>query len=380
MNTITYLQINIIPVIALIILRINAKQTLSYSWRNRALRFIMILLTVAISMDMLAYVLDGQVFPGAAVLLWGLNMLYLGLLGFILFLWFLYVYDILTDGNGQRGKSVILPVIPFAVLLVLLVTSPWTHLIFYIDEQNHYVRGAGYVLHMIIWMGYVVCASLQSLWHARRACTEERRMECRWLAYCVFFPLTAGALQIFEKGIDLFLPSISAFLLMLYVNVQQKKITRDALTGLNNRRRLEEYMKELDSRKLESAPYYMIMIDVDQFKKINDTCGHVIGDEVLGLVAEQMKQVFGYSRSFLSRYGGDEFVIIIREKKAEQVENYIHKLKEAVRKMDWGKGKPWEISISVGWAEYHKEGVHSMSELAVIADERMYEQKSRNKQ
>ena len=138
-------------------------------------------------------------------------------------------------------------------------------------------------------------------------------------------------------------------------------------------------MRELEARKCDGKPCYMIMMDVDLFKKINDTYGHVTGDEVLKLIAEQMKRIFGDSKSFLARYGGDEFVVIIREKTKLQVEEDIQALKEAVAKMDWGPGKPWSLSISVGWAGYSEISVHGMAGLARRADERMYEEKRRNR-
>lgn len=379
MSAVTYLQINIIPMIALIIMRVNTRQTLSYSWRNRALRFIMVLLVVVMAMNTAAWMLNGQRFAGTKILLWLCNMLYFGVLDFMAFLWALYVRDIVANGEGQRGRGVYVPGIPLAVFLVLLVTSPFTHFIFYIDEQNQYVRGSLFLIHTAVSVGYLAGASLYALWHCNKADTQERQRECRYLVYFAILPIVSGGIQVCFHGLDLLLPLTAASIAMVYVNVQKGQVTRDGLTGLNNRRRLEQHIKELEKRNCDYMSCYIIMMDVDSFKRINDTYGHVIGDEVLKMVADQMKHVFGDSKSFLARYGGDEFVIILRDKTKEEVEAQITELKSAVANMNWGPGRPWEIAISVGWAEYGEADVWSLKTLAAIADERMYAQKRANK-
>lgn len=365
--------------IALIIMRINTRHTLSYSWRNKALRFLMVLLTVTMFWNLAAWMLEGREFPGAGILLWVSNFAYFGTLEFMTYLWGLYVRDILHNESGQRGWGVILPGVPFYVALIALISSPWTHFIFYIDEQNCYVRGNGFLVHSAVMMWYVFGSAVKALWYCRKAVTEDYKQECRWLAYFAIFPIIAGILQVCLYGVDLLLPFTAASILLLYINVQQRQVTRDGLTGLNNRRRLEQHMQELEARKCDGLPCYLLMMDVDWFKKINDTYGHVIGDEVLKLIAEQMKRIFGDSKTFLARYAGDEFVIIIRNEPKKQVEESVEALKKAVADMEWGPGKPWALSVSIGLAAYNEICVHGMTELLLRADERMYEEKKRNK-
>jgi len=168
-------------------------------------------------------------------------------------------------------------------------------------------------------------------------------------------------------------------MLMVYINVQQRQVTRDALTGLNNRRRLEQYLLELDDQNWGSDSCHLMLLDVNRFKKINDMFGHVTGDHVLKLIADQLKKTFGNTRSFLARYGGDEFVIILKGKTDEEVEDAISTLREGIAKMNWGEGSPWKISISVGCARYGEVLMHTSKELLNLADARMYEEKKRNR-
>lgn len=380
MNAGIYLQVNLIPVIALIMMRVNTGRTLSYSWRNRCLRFIMVLLAAIMVVNTAGWMLNGQQIPGVRALLWISNTSYFALMGFAAFLWFLYVYDILCNGIGQRGRQVLLPSMPLLLFLVLLATNPWTHLIFYLDEQNCYVRGRLFLLHTLVAAGYLAAASILALVRCRGERQKERKREYRWMAAFALLPLLGGVLQILFYGVDLLLPFTAASILMVYINVQQKQVTRDALTGLNNRGRLDEYLREIDEQNWGKESCYFILLDVDKFKKINDTFGHVTGDFVLRQVADQLKKVFGGSRSFLARYGGDEFVIILRGKTGQQVEAEIAELKNAVAAMDWmNNGCPWKISISVGCARYGEISMESVNELVALADARMYEQKKRNR-
>lgn len=373
----SYLQINLIPILALIIMRFSTERTLSYSWRNRALRFMMVLLAVIMALNMAAWIINGQQFIGARTLLWICNIGYFALLEFMAYLWFLYVRDILSNGIGQRGIRVLPPAIPLLVLLAILLTSPWTGAIFHFDENNYYVRGSLFLMHTAVTMFYVVCASVWALVRCGKETQEDRRNEFRWLACFAILPVFGGVLQVLFYGLELLLPFTVASLLMVYINVQQKQVTRDALTGLNNRRRLDEYLQELEEQNWGTDSCHLMLIDVNRFKKINDTYGHVTGDQVLKLIADQIKKVFGDSCSFLARYGGDEFVIILKGQSDKEVATDIQMLREGISRMNWGDGSPWKISVSVGCARYGEVPMHSVNELVKLADSRMYEEKNK---
>ena len=379
MSAITYLQINLIAIAALVIMRINAGRTLSYSWRNRALRFIMVLLIFILTFNTASWVLNGQKFAGAAVLLHIFNTAYFAVLEFMAFLWFLYVYDVLSNGIGQRGRKVLVPAIPFLIFWAVLATNPWSRLIFYIDEQNQYCRGRWFLLHTAVTVGYVGGATCLAFFAGIREKSEERRKECRWMAYFAILPLISGMLQVLFYGLDLLLSFTTASVLMVYINVQQKQVTRDALTGLNNRRRLDQYLEELSGQNWGKTACHLILFDVNRFKKINDTYGHVTGDVVLKLVADQMKRVFGNSTSFLARYGGDEFVIILKGKTDAQVSAELNLLRDAIAKLNWTDAKPWKITISAGCVRYGEVPVKHAGELLTLADARMYEEKKANR-
>lgn len=380
MDAATYLQINLIPIAALIIMRLNTDRTLTYSWRSRVLRFMMVLLAITIALNMVAWMLDGKQFSGTCTTLWICNMAYYILMDFMTYLWYLYVQDVVDNGIGQRGIKVLGPSMPLLVFLAFLVSSPWTGAIFYIDENNFYVRGSLFGAHVAVMLIYALGATVLALYHYRKETQGERRKECLYMAGFVIFPLCGGVLQVVFYGLELLLPFTAVSMLMLYIDVQQRQVTRDALTGLNNRRRLDQYLLELDSQNWGGAYCHLILLDVDRFKKINDTYGHVTGDNVLKLVADQMKKVYGNMHSFLARYGGDEFVIILKGKTDKEVAESLCVLREGIAKMNWGEGSPWKIAISAGCARYGEMPMQSIQQLMSLADSRMYEEKNKNRQ
>lgn len=97
---------------------------------------------------------------------------------------------------------------------------------------------------------------------------------------------------------------------------------RDELTDLPSRRALNEYLETLGRR------YTIAMLDVDHFKKFNDTYGHDIGDQVLKMVASQIRQVGGGGKAF--RYGGEEFTIVFAGRDEEHARPYLEELRESI--------------------------------------------------
>lgn len=115
-------------------------------------------------------------------------------------------------------------------------------------------------------------------------------------------------------------------------------------------------MWELDERSGERETCCYLLMDVNKFKKVNDTYGHVTGDEVLRLVAEQLKRTFGNMQAFLARYGGDEFVVIVKGKTQDEMDVIIHQTQENVNAIAWGADTPWQLSISIGCAMRGEQG------------------------
>jgi two-component system cell cycle response regulator len=127
----------------------------------------------------------------------------------------------------------------------------------------------------------------------------------------------------------------------------------------------------------ESHPVSFIMIDIDDFKKINDEYGHLIGDDVLKMVAGKMRQIVG-EKGFSIRYGGDEFSILMRDRGLEEAQRIARELHSQigayVLKVHQGT---LQMSVSMGVATAHERMLYK--NLIQQADDLLRRSKKRGK-
>ena len=151
----------------------------------------------------------------------------------------------------------------------------------------------------------------------------------------------------------------------------KRTISTDPLTSLNNRNQLRRYLY----LQRDPKSSYVIMVDVDHFKQINDTYGHVEGDRALVLVSQALKKACSRLKIsiFLCRYGGDEFMLIARTKKPEDVVKLIREcLDEEI--MNRKGSQTYKIEVSMGYARWSGR-VASFKDSVAAADQKMYEDK-----
>ncbi len=156
--------------------------------------------------------------------------------------------------------------------------------------------------------------------------------------------------------------------------------TLDALTNLNNRRQFETRLgQEISITKRQGKPLCAMMIDIDFFKKVNDTYGHAAGDEVLRSVASIIKQALRES-DIPSRYGGEEFAILLPFTHLEEAKIVGERLRKAVEvtpitiNQDSDDEKQINVTISMGLAEFDSQ--ETGEALFERADKALYNAKS----
>ncbi len=151
--------------------------------------------------------------------------------------------------------------------------------------------------------------------------------------------------------------------------------TLDALTNLNNRRQFETRLgQEISITKRQNNPLCAMMIDIDFFKKVNDTYGHAAGDEVLKTVAGIIKEQLRES-DIPARYGGEEFAVLLPFTKIDEAQIVGERLRKAVEsKVIHIENQDISVTISMGLAEYNK--VETGEVLFERADKALYEAKT----
>jgi len=153
----------------------------------------------------------------------------------------------------------------------------------------------------------------------------------------------------------------------------------DPLTGLYNRR----HFMELSTTHLERARRYhlscfMMMMDLDYFKKINDAHGHLVGDEVLKNIANLLKKALR-SYDLLARYGGEEFVVFIADANREAVASLGERIRVSIQKNPYtdDAGNKIGCTVSIGVAENGPD--YAVASLLNLADRKLYEAKEQGR-
>ncbi len=160
-----------------------------------------------------------------------------------------------------------------------------------------------------------------------------------------------------------------------YSKKLQMQATTDTLTGLANRRKITELLKE-EIKKLEedyNNNFNIIMLDIDFFKKVNDNYGHPMGDEVIKKVSNHMQDKVG-SEGVVGRFGGEEFLTILYNNNIQEAALLANQIRSDIesKKIEF-EGKKISVTVSMGIACSAETGVYQ--ELLNKADERLYKAK-----
>ncbi len=154
----------------------------------------------------------------------------------------------------------------------------------------------------------------------------------------------------------------------------------DSLTGLFNRRALEKKMQEeFERSKRYHNPLSVLILDIDNFKLINDTYGHHGGDAALVKIAETFREKTRQS-DFASRYGGEEFVLILPETDQESAVQVAKKIHDSIRSCSFGTtARPFNLTVSIGVSSTSARNYRDWREMLDDADRALYAAKNSGK-
>ncbi len=151
----------------------------------------------------------------------------------------------------------------------------------------------------------------------------------------------------------------------------------DNLTGVLNRLALDDYLKIADQQPQHYQQLCLIIVDIDNFKQVNDRYGHIFGDQVIVSVAQCLKNNVRGS-DLIVRFGGDEFLIVLHQMNMEQTLRSAEKIRDAVSKLDLSvpdSDLKISVSVSIGVAV----GADNWLELLAQADRSLFKAKARGK-
>lgn len=287
------------------------------------------------------------------------------------FCWFVYSERVQNSRFASTKKGLALSAVPLFVSIALITLSVETGWILSIDASGAYQRGDWYAVQFCIVYGYGAVTAAHALVGAFKKENFAQRSQYIALASFVIFPLIGITLQAFLPGVPLTSVGVAFALLWVYLDMQEQKISLDPLTQLNNRTQLARYVSSRMRHRDPSRPLQLFIIDIDRFKAINDTFGHVEGDRALQRVADAMRAGFAGSSCFLARYGGDEFVLVAESADDCDAGLVADTLNAELARLNAEAKAPYPMKASVGCAKCTDE-IRTLQDFIRAADKQLY--------
>ncbi|MGI5858860.1 MAG: diguanylate cyclase domain-containing protein [Tepidanaerobacteraceae bacterium] len=290
-------------------------------------------------------------------------------------LWLLYVH-VQVFQDEKETKRLIYPLLAINALnAVMVILNQFFGWFYYIDSDNIYHRGPLFLFSALITVALILVAFVLII-------ANRKKIEKKHYFSLVFFavpPFVCIILQIIFYGMSLMLNSVVLSLLMVSLNIQNHSMYTDYLTGVNNRKKLEIYLKEKISTSTEDKTFSAIMIDLNSFKSINDTFGHDMGDNALQVFAKLLNSCLR-SNDFIARFGGDEFFIVLDISNRMDLEEIVRRINVCVEKYNESGERPYKLDFSIGYAVYDYHSHMKAEEFQKQIDILMYENKQANKE
>lgn len=369
-----YLEVNLMAVLLLLIIRIKTRG-ISKMVAQRNLSMAIDAEAVCIMADVTHVLMENGVLPNSSVLVMAAKSIYFLSVALVCFFWFIYFEHLQDSPFVKNRKRVWIASALVWCMGLLLIVNGFNGILFHVDADGTYHRGPLFLTQYVLSYVYVLISSARALVGLMRARYHARR---EMMVAMVVFPLVpalAGILQYAYPELPMASAALSLETLVLYLIWLDEMISIDPLTRLNNRNQLIYHYNQWAQGTEEGPSLYLLLIDANKFKSINDTYGHIQGDAALARIAEALRlgcREFP-RRANIARYGGDEFVILAYSDAPEKVERLRARINEILGELNRKAGAPYELSVSIGVAR--ADPSLSLKELIETADQQLYEEK-----
>jgi len=278
-----------------------------------------------------------------------------------------------TEARGtlfHNKKTMILTLLPLVAMAGLVLANLWTGQLFVFGENAAYQRGSHFQLEMGVLVAFTTVFSIRLLLLTQNETDPIKKSHQHLVASFPLSLLLAWALTRIGEDVPVICVTITVELLCLFMGNSTQQISMDKLTQVNNRQNLLSFM---DYKLINhDEKLFLLMMDLDYFKTINDTYGHLEGDDALVRAASALKMACGSfkRRPYIARYGGDEFIVVVECSKPE-ADDLVARIRQSLETINERSPKPYTLNFSIGVGEYHP----GMSANALIeaADSALYE-------
>jgi len=299
------------------------------------------------------------------------NSLLFALMPIPLTTWILYSnFQIFHD--KARIKKVFYPLCILIIInAVISFSSPWTGWFFHVDANNIYHRGPYFLYHTSLAYALLFYSFL--IIHFNQPLIEKRYFYS--LLYFFLPQIICSTLQIVFYGLALHWVGMTFSVLIIYINIQDVAMKMDYLTGVYNRRQLDDYLRDNIINNPRAKTFAAIMIDLDEFKSINDSYGHSVGDEALQSAVVILQDSI-QSEDIIVRYGGDEFLVLLDQDNLSDLEATVARIEKGMEQFNSSSNCAYKLSFSMGYALFNPHSDMTPAEFLKYIDALLYKNKN----
>ena len=374
-----YAEINVVGIVLLLLFLNNMNRS-----GSKAIPFDQYIFNGCLVMNILIFLfdtgmwlVDGKETFVFMYINYGVTMLYYISNPLICFMWLMYTdYKIFESKTGllKRARIYIIPCIINGLLSIATLYTGW---LFVIDGNNHYMRGALFPVMAVIALLYLLIAFGMSV---RDVIKNGWEINKNVNIHLVIFPIgiiTASIIQIMFFGVSIIWVCALLAFASIYINIQNGEISMDHLTGIYNRRRLDEHLQRRLKMRKKNHHLFAVILDLDNFKSINDQYGHAVGDDALIRMAALLRKVCEGSDDFIARLGGDEFIVVGERREAQEIQQLVLRISSEAEAFNQQKLADYQLLPSIGYAVFQDDGTIDL--LLAEADTEMYRNKQERK-
>lgn len=302
------------------------------------------------------------------------NYILMSLMGYGVFT-FIAVSGKRSLRNRRRNRYLsFLPVI----LTTLIMTAAYIiKPLFWIDADNE-LNPLYFPLMFSVPSMYLLAGFIISVKNSVESDLKEEKEKYLVMGSVPFGVMAFGMVQVVALNAPTFCFGCTIMWIWFYIQSMQAMISVDDLTKLNNRGQINRFLEQLSYSN--DTRTYIMMIDINKFKGINDIFGHAEGDRALIIVSDALRLACARINAsiFLGRYGGDEFTLVIQNtSEGEEPEQIIDTLRSTLSEKQKETSLPYSIDISIGY-DVLKDGNDTVEACMKRADEKLYIDKHRN--
>lgn len=351
-------------VLFLLLYRIRIAQTNQFD--EKAYNFMLIVTFIATINETLSFIIDAR--PGFIfhILQYISNTISSSDSSIIGYCWCLFVeYHIHRNFKRIKKKSRILAVPLIIATILIFINLLGTGIIFDISKENVYTRGPmNFILYIFVFVYYI-----ESIYTVQKAKNDSILVEFFPIYYFVVPCMIGTIIQGLFFGIAVGWLCVAIAFILIYIEFQISNSFIDDLSGLYNRKYMNHYLNKLQNNKTKHV--YGFLLDVNDFKVINDTYGHLSGDRAIIHIGKILQNTVG-NGCVAIRMGGDEFVIFAILKSNEEALALKKRIEQNVRQFNIHSKEPFHLSFSIGIAKYNG----NIDTFLSAMDDSMYEAKN----